>query len=183
MPKKTGDDAVISELGNWNVASDFVREKIMKPLIKIDYYEDIAARGFESIEMDVFNWQAPPNALVRIKGMQWMISEMNKLILNTKFALKKSGTKEQIMKLKESIDKIKTILPKLSKKIVDNIEGTEKIVIRDEILFDDVLDRLRTIKSNINEPLNKNHLIFVDSEEFDPQKYKEQIMKQATERG
>lgn len=183
MPKKTQDESMVSELGNWNVANDFVREKIMKPLVKIDLFEDLAEYGVESIGEDLINWNSPPNDIVRIKGFNWMISEMIKLILNAKFALKKSGTKATIMEYKKQLEKIKKVIPNLTKKTRNQIEGTSKTVIKDEILFQQLLNAVKIIKSKINEPLNKNNLIFVDSDEFDPQKYKKTVLEMAISRG
>ena len=43
-PKEEGYN--ISETGNWNVASDYSRLKIMKPLYNCDIYENIAKFGY-----------------------------------------------------------------------------------------------------------------------------------------
>ncbi len=183
MPKNTKEDNLISELGNWNVANDFVREKIMKPLIKIDLYEDLAEKGSESIAEDLYNWNSPPNDVVKIKGFKWMIAEMIKLILNAKFALKKSGTKQTILGYKEQLSQIQKLLPTLIKVKRNHIAGTQTVSIKNPELYRELLEVVKGIKSKINEPLNKNHLIFVDSDEFDPQAYKKQVMEMATTRG
>lgn len=183
MSKNNKDEAMISELGNWNVASDFVREKIMKPLIKIDMFEDLAEKGYESIAEELYFWYAPPNDVVKIKGFRWMIDEMIKLILNAKFALKKSGTKATILKYKKQLEEIKGVLPHLIKITHNSITKTQNVSITNQTIYYELLDKVKEIKSKINEPLNKNNLIFVDSEEFDPQAYKEQIMKLAMTRG
>ena len=50
-------------------------------------------------------------------------------------------------------------------------------------LFEKVLKQILEIKSNINEPLNKNHLIFTDREEFDPSAFKKSLKDRMVNRG
>ena len=53
----------------------------------------------------------------------------------------------------------------------------------DEKKYYKVLDMVIEIKSKLNEPLNKNHLIFTNKDEFDPKAYKKQIIEDAKTRG
>ena len=48
MPKKdkSSGDHVISESGNWNVAAQFSKSKIMDPLDRCDIYENLARYGY-----------------------------------------------------------------------------------------------------------------------------------------
>jgi hypothetical protein len=183
MPRRDDGDSVISETGNWNVADDYSRTKIMKPLLLCDYYEDIAMFGYDSIIEELGNYETPPNDIIRIKAMKRLIKQMKRVIDNSKFALRKPGTKKEILKYKEEIVKLENIVPKLVKINYNQQENKKSIVISNLDLFDNVLDKLSDIKSKINEPLNKNHLIFTDKEEFDPKAFKERLKKRMIEKG
>lgn len=178
MPKKEDGEAVVSETGNWNVADTFSKTKIMKPLIMCDFYEDIAMFGYESLVEELINFQAPPNDIIRIKAMQRLVKELIRLINNAKFALKKPGTREKAIEYKQALQKIEKAIPNL----VD-IHKNKQISIPDLDLFNDFLEKISEIKSKINEPLNRNHLIFTDKEEFDPIAFKQRLKHRMIEQG
>lgn len=173
MPKKDGSESVVSETGNWNVADQYTKNKIMRPLNRCDYYEDIAYFGYESIAEELGNYQAPPNDLVRVKAMKRLIMELIRVIDNSKFALKKGGTKKTILKYKENLQTLHSALPNLIHISRNRVAGTSSVSIKNPVLFEEILKKISEIKSKINEPLNANHLIFVDKEEFDPRKFKQ----------
>ena len=171
----------ISDTGNWNVASDYSRLKIMKPLDFCDHYENIAKFGYDSImeELDSFNL---PNDVLRLTGFKRLISELLKLINNARFSMKTDGTRKKLEEYEKNLNEIYKIIPLLSKTINNQIKKTNKIIIRDD-MYDKALSRVLEIKSLINEPLNKNHLIFTDKKEFDPKAYKDMVIEGATHRG
>ena len=175
MPKKEGDEYIISETGNWNVADQYTKNKIMRPLNLCDYYEDIANFGYESIAEELINYDAPPNDLIRIKALKRLISTLIRIVQNSKFALKKEGTKQEALKYKAQLEKLEKVIPKIIRLKVNQIKKTKSFIIKDHTLFQQILDSVSIIKSKINEPLNKNHLIFTDKEEFDPKKFKENL--------
>ena len=179
MKKEEGYN--VSELGNWNVASDFSRLKVMKPLYLCDLYENVARFGHDNFLDQLENLNLPMDVL-RLNGFVRLVNELLKLIKNTKFAMKKGKTKEDMEGHEEKLKKILKTLPALSKTIVNNRRNTKQVKINNE-RYNAVLDIVLEIKSKINEPLNKNHLIFTDKEEFDPRKYKSQIIDGAVSRG
>ncbi len=183
MPKKDGDDYVISETGNWNVADQYTKSKIMRPLNLCDYYEDIARFGYESIAEELINYQAPPNDVIRIKAIKRLILELIRLIDNSKFALKKSGTKQTILEYKGLLKKILPLIPQVVHISKNDIEGTTQVTISKPALFEEILEKISGIKSKINEPLNQNHLIFTDTEEFDPVAFKKGLKDRMVNRG
>ncbi len=175
MPKRDGDDSIISELGNWNVADQYTKGKIMKPLNRCDYYEDIASFGYESIIDELINYDAIPNDIIRYNGLKRLVRELIRLIDNAKFALKKAGTKQTALSYKNKLEKIQRNLYKLVKVQTNQIKKTKTLRIRNLVVFELYLSQVSKIKSKINEPLNANHLIFVDKEEFDPRKFKKNL--------
>lgn len=183
MPRKDEDDSVISETGNWNVADTYSKSKIMRPLIMCDYYEDIATFGYDSIADELINYEAPPNDLIRIKAFKRLLKELIRVIDNCKFALKKPGTRTLVLKYRGSLKSILKSLPNLLETHYNQIEDTKTFFIRSETLFTEFLEKVSEIKSAINEPLNKNHLIFTDREEFDPKAFKERIKTRMVNQG
>jgi hypothetical protein len=179
MPKKDGDEFIISETGNWNVADQYAKNKIMKPLNLADYYEDIATFGYESIAEEFMNYNAPPNDVIRIKALKRLIKTLIRVIDNSKFALKKQGTKKEALSYKQSLEKLDLIIATITR----TSQETGNIKITKEILFQEIIKKVSIIKSKINEPLNANHLIFTDKEEFDPKAFKDRKKRRMEEEG
>lgn len=169
----------ISETGNWNSASDFSRLKIMKPLDFCDHYENIARFGYDTLIEELEHFGIPLDNL-KLIGFERLISELLKICGNVKFAMKVSGTDKELKKIKEDLEKIKDLIPMLHKTITKQ-KNKQMFLIKEK--YDQALDIVIKIKSDLNMPLNKNHLIFTDKKEFDPKAYKKQIMDDAKTRG
>lgn len=182
MPKKdlsTGE-MIISDSGNWNVASDFARIKIMVPLAKCDYYEDIAKFGSESIIEELLGYQIQED-LVKYTGLKRLINELLKICKNSAFAMKKGKTNEKLKEHENNLKRIKNVLPVLVHIKKNDIIKTSELILNKK--FDETLDLVLEIKSLINIPLNQNHLIFTDKEEFDPHAYKRSTKERMVHRG
>ena len=182
MVKRDKDEA-ISELGNWNVADSYSKSKIMRPLILCDYYEDLATYGYDSLIEELVNFQAPPNDFIRIRALKRLIKELIKLINNAKFALKVKGTKATIIKYKNLLKKMEEVIPKLIDLKYNPITKSKEPGIKNPVIFNNFLEQVIEIKSKINEPLNRNHLIFTDKEEFDPRAFKERLKDRIKNKG
>lgn len=176
---KKEDGYNISELGNWNVASDYSRLKIMKPLDFCDHYENVARFGYDTLLEQLENFGIPLDTL-KLIGFERLVNELLKLCGNSKFAMKVGGTLAELEKLEGQLKSIRGIMPLLSKTIIKQ-KSKELVLIKDK--YYKTLDFVVEIKSKLNEPLNKNHLIFTDKQEFDPKAYKKQIMDDAKTRG
>lgn len=171
----------ISETGNWNVASDYSRLKIMKPLYNCDIYENIAKFGYDSFSEQLEYYGIPEESL-RLMGLDRLIHELLKLIQNSKFAMKSKGTDEILIGFEKTLKAILKYTPDISTIKVNQIKKTRETKINEK-MFNLILNKVLDIKSKINEPLNSNDLIFTSQEDFDPVAYKEEIFKQATTRG
>lgn len=169
----------ISELGNWNVAADYSKLKIMKPLDFCDHYENIARFGYDTLIEQLENFNVPLDTL-KLIGFERLINELIKLCGNSKFAMKVGNTKTELNNLEKELKRMRKLIPLIYKTITKN---RRKMVIIHEKIYYQCLDYIIEIKSKLNEPLNKNHLIFTDKKEFDPKKYKDKIIEDATTRG
>lgn len=168
----------ISDLGNWNVAKEYSHFKIMKNLYLADEYSNIAIFGSSSLIEELEN--VVPLDTLKLSGLSRLINVLILIIDNSLFAAKKGDSKEKLTTYRETLKKILKVFPVSYKTIT--IKGKQIIKIIPE-KFNQILDKTLEIKSNINEPLNQNHLIFTDKEEFDPKKYKSQIFEGATTKG
>ena len=169
----------ISELGNWNVASDYSRLKIMKPLDFCDHYENIARFGYDTLIEQLEHFGIPLDTL-KLIGFERLVNEMIKLIGNSKFAMKIGNTRKEVENFEEKLKNIRSLIPVLSKTV--KTQKGKYLVLNQEKYYK-ALDIVIEIKSKLNEPLNKNHLIFTDKQEFDPKAYKKKIMDDAVSRG
>ena len=169
----------VSELGNWNVASDYSRLKIMKPLDFCDHYENIARFGYDTLIDQLENFGIPLDTL-KLIGFERLVNELIKLCGNSKFDMKSAGTKKELKELEEKLKEVRKLIPLLSKTISKQ-KRKETVLVTEK--YYKALDFVVEIKSKINEPLNKNHLIFTNKEEFDPKAYKKGIIEGAKTRG
>lgn len=184
MPKSQMDEDsyTISETGNWNVADIFSKIKIMKILDQVDDLERVATNGYDSFLESMLNYSVPVDTL-RLDGLRWLMDELIMLCKNVKFAMKRAGTKAKLSKLEDNLQAIKTKMYPLTFSVkINEATQTKTVRIKEEV-FQLVLKKVSEIKSLINEPLNENHLIYVDKEEFDPQAFKEKIKKRMIEKG
>ena len=174
------DETHVSETGNWNVASDYSKSKIMKHLYYADEYETIATFGavdfFEELQINF-----DPDSL-RIRAFRRLIKTLIMLIDNSKFAIKKSGDKKKLEDYRKELDRFYKIVPKLCKVKKNNIKKTSELKIIPEI-YNPILERTVEIKSLINDPLNASDLLFLNKDEFDPRKFKKELLEKITTQG
>ncbi len=170
-----------SDTGNWNVADSFAHAQIMAPIALCSTYGDIALYGHADFLEELNNFGLSTDEL-RISGLNRLINELIKLGENCKFAMKIKGTKEEIKKMLEQLYKIRDkIFPGTFTKTIDQRDNSVTLKCADS--FKKTLELVSKIKSDINIPLNKNHLIFVDKEEFDVRDFKKRIKDRIINRG
>ena len=176
-----GDESLMSpETGNWNVASDYSKLKIMKHLYLSDEYEIIATFGTSTLVEELqltFN----PDFL-RIRAFRRLVKTLIMLIDNSIFAIKHAKGITDLKDWRKDLDRIYKIIPILFKIKKDDIKKISEVII-DKGKYDPILQQVIKIKSSINEPLNKSDLLFLDREEFDPRQFKKDIMKRLAEKG
>jgi hypothetical protein len=175
MPRK---DFEASETGNWNSAADYSKVKIFRWLAEADEMEMLATYGTSSFEEDfMFNEETKVKA--RLLAIEKLRKVLSMIIKNTSFAIK-AGDKESFEDYEKRLNIMKDGL--LNVKKVTTMRN-KKIVKIDEKLFDKFLNILIEIKSNLNEPLNKADLIFTHREDFDPKKFKKEMLEHLTDEG
>lgn len=179
MPKNE-ESLVLSETGNWNVAADFSKLKIMRQLYLADDYESVAKFG-TSLLYDEFTNPYPQDVL-RKKGFERLVDTLIKIIDNSIFAVKDPESKDKLNTLRSELCRIEKLIPKLSRTVKKRLSSPPQLEILNEV-FNPIFERVRIIKSEINEPLNKNDLIFTNRKEFDKKKFKEGIKNRVINHG
>ncbi len=169
---KKDDDYVVSEYGNWNVAAEYSKLKIMKQLYLADEYQTIATFGTVDF-IDEFN-QGIDIDMMKIRGIGRLIKTLMLLIDNTIFAIREKA-RGNLPDLRKELDRYYKCLNKLYKTQKDVRKNTSKLVLIKED-FEKALERIVEIKSLINEPLNKADLIFTYKEEFDYEAFRKKKM-------
>ncbi len=177
MPQEEG---FVSETGNWNVASDYARLKIMKPLYLADEYELISIFGSADF-IEELNLTINADVL-KIRGFKRLVNCLIMLIDNSYFAVKKDKGQQDLLDFKEELKRIDKIIPLLCKTKTNQLKKTKELILIKE-KYDPVLQRVLEIKAGINKPLNQNHLIFTDKKEFDPRAFKEGIKDRMINQG
>lgn len=148
----------------WNVADGYTKIKILRLLIKLDQYETIAKFGTEEIDEElVLN----KNQLAqrRINGLDRMIFSLEQLIGNVKFALK-VASQDTISTFEERIINVRSVFDGISTSSEDMIDNQIEIGIHEE-LFNICFNILKSIKDDLNFPINQAGLIFRESDEVD----------------
>jgi len=179
-PKQSYDTYKISETGNWNVAADYVKFKIMKFLYWIDEFQILCESG----SSDIFQELTSPVSEDKIKIVSFkrLVNYLLMLIGNTEFAIKKKVDQESFKKSREDLEKIKKIIPALFYSKKNKVTKESSLKIENE-KFEKVLKEVIKIKSDILTPLNNSNLIFTPSEEFDPHAFKKKLMEDASNLG
>lgn len=175
------DEYLVSEYGNWNVASEYSKLKIMKQLYLADEYQTIATFGTVDF-LDELNNPVEIDTL-KIKGFARLIKTLILLMDNTKFAIRPSILKNtKFDDLRKELERYYKCLHLLYKQKKDVRKGMTNIVlIKDN--YEKALERVIEIKTMINDPLNKADLIFTYKEEIDPLEWKRQQMERVISEG
>lgn len=160
----------------WNVAQGYTTLKILKPLVELDKLIKIAIYGVENIEE--IN-QIPPQMKTdtRIEAINRVIDTLKEIFENSEFAMKKYKTEEELKKLIERVERVEKVLPAITIKTTDQRTNSEIDQINEKH-FKNCLNELRLIKKEIPKPLNKNGLIFSQSEEIDLDMIKREIIEE-----
>lgn len=172
MVKKGLDYDSISETGNWNVAKEYSKLKIMNPLVLADQYQTIAVFGTSSfIEELQINFNTD---VLKIKALKRLIYTLTLLIDNSIFAIKKKPDKDKMKEARENLKKFETFLPLLYDVKKNNVKKTSSLRIRYD-RYEEILEGVIGIKSQLNDYLNGSDLLFIDKEDFDPVAYKDKV--------
>lgn len=170
----SSSDAVgSSTLGSdaWNVAEGYTKLKILKQLIFLDRYENIALYGVDDMDEDEA-YDESAISKKRETALLRYVSTLKQLLGNVEFAIGKED-QAKIKGFRSTIEEIEEYLDGVSYVRINQVANTSELKIN-EIHMKICIDILQNIKNEINKPINKAGLIFRESDEVNI----DQIMKE-----
>lgn len=157
----------------WNVADGYTKIKILKHLVQLDRYENIALFG--SDDMEDFEFDNNFIAKRRDEALRRMVTTLRQLIGNVQFALKAKDKKE-INSYGERVAFVGNLLDGIS--FTEENQITKESYLRiNEPHFSKCIKVLQRVKDEINFPINNAGLIFRGSDEIDLDKIQSEIIK------
>lgn len=157
------DSIIDTESEAWNIAKGFTTMKILKQMINLDRYENIAQYG--SDEMDDPTDYYPDIAERRAKGLRRFLTTLRQLLGNCLFAIKK-GDRPIISDYLKKIDSIENVLDGIGYYEENGITHEKEFRINEDH-FGVCFRILRKMKDDVNMQLNRAGLIFRESDEID----------------
>lgn len=157
----------------WNVADGYTKIKILRHLVQLDRYENIALYGTE--DMDDLPYDPSMISKRREEAIKRVISTLRQLLGNVKFAIKK----EDKPKVDDFVDQVNFV-----DSLIDGVAFFEENMITHETVlrineehFKNCMNTLQRVKDEINFPINNAGLIFRGSDEVDLDKITTEIIE------
>jgi len=112
----------------------------------------------------------------RVEGFERMIFCLRQLIGNCKFSIEKGEDEKEVAKLSERIDQVEKVADGIGSEFINDITKENELRINEQH-FRTCFDILRSVKDDLNFLLNKNGLIFRQSDEMDLDKIMNDIVE------
>lgn len=161
---KADGEGVIS-LGSqaWNIADGFTKIKILRILINIDLNETIAMFGRKDMEDLTSDYEVPYK---RYEALQRVLFDLKQLIGNCKFAINKGIDEDRLEYFLKRLDNVEKVFDGVADHLVNDVTKEDELRINEEH-FRKCFNILRSIKDELNFPINRAGLIFKASETMD----------------
>lgn len=157
----------------WNVADGYTKIKILRHLVQLDRYENIALYGSE--DMDEFPYDDSSIAKRREEAIRRMVSTLRQLLGNVKFAIKKED-KKKVDDFLDRVELVDSVIEGIA--VIEENMVTHDVVMRiNEDHFKNCMKVLQDVKDEINFPINNAGLIFRESGEVDLDKITNEIIE------
>lgn len=159
--KASGEGIFKGDSESWNVADGFTKINVLKILIEINMYEEIARFGFRQGE-DCIETEIPYK---RVEGFERLMFALRQVTSNCMFQIEKDDRKnaEELIK---RVDQVESFSSGICD-VVKNDVTKESILRINEEHFRKCLDILSDVKQDLNSILNRAGLIFRKGEETD----------------
>lgn len=171
--KSSGEDVISLGTQAWNIADGFTKIKILRLLIELDLHETIAMFGKKDMEEHLEIDEIPYR---RVEAFQRMIFCLRQLIGNCRFSIEKGADEKTIAGMIERIDQVENVGDGISDTFINDVTKESELRIN-EVHFRKCFDILRSIKDELNFPINRAGLIFRQSDEMDLDKIMNDIIE------
>ena len=166
------------EGANWNSAAMYSELVVMRYIRQANMYDEIATFGTSNIIED-FTIDDNSKNFARIQAVKRLWKALEMLINASRMALIEAD-KKKVDILMTKLVSIKPYIAKIEEIKRDERNGTTRIDINPQI-FESVHTILIQIKVDLLEPINSNNLIYGKFTEYDPDKVKEEFMREMIE--
>jgi len=161
--KASGEDAIGLGTQAWNIADGYTKIKILRLLIQLDLDEEIALFGRKDQD-DLTPFEEIPYK--RVEAFQKFKFHLEQIIGNCKFAIEKGYDDLVIERLINRIRQVEVYSSEIYSEIINDITHENELKIN-EAHFRLCFNILRSIKDELNFPVNRAGLIFRQGEELD----------------
>lgn len=169
----SGESVISLGTQAWNIADGFTKIKILRLLIELDLHETIAKFGKKDMEEQIMNDQIPYK---RVEAFERMIFTLRQLIGNCSFSIEKGADEKTIAGMIQRIEQVDEVADGIASQYIDDVRKTEDLRINEEH-FKNCFNILRSIKDELNFPINRAGLIFRQSDEMDLDKIMNDIVE------
>jgi len=171
---ESGEGAISLGTDAWNIADGFTKIKILRLLIQIDLDEELAMFGKRD-DQDATPPQMIPQR--RIESFEKMLFHLRQLIGNCKFSIAKGGLDDTLLtQYMERLKMVEEFSGACADWKINDITKENSLEINEDH-FRKSFNILRTIKDDLNFPLNRASLIFRQSDEMDLDKIMRDIVE------
>jgi len=168
---ESGESSISLGTEAWNIADGFTKIKILRLLIQIDLDEEIAMFGKKDDTADI-----PPYMIAekRVEGFEKMIFHLKQLIGNCNFSIEKGTDEEIVGAFMNRLANVERVADGIADWKINDITKENTLTIN-PTHFRKCFDILRSIKDELNTPINRAGLIFRQSSEIDLDKIMQDI--------
>lgn len=173
----------ISETGNWNNAK-FYAGLLAHHIANILDYREICYFGSNDLMMEMMS-DEQSQTRAKIKALYRWIKTEQFLIKDSMFAIKSGKIdRDKLNEYSKVLVQVEKMYPLIkSEQIVDGYNGRMRIIKINESEYRKIINILDALHELILDPLNKNDLIFLGSDDYNPFEAKQKLMKELSEKG
>jgi hypothetical protein len=169
----SGENVISLGTQAWNIADGFTKIKILRLLIELDLHETIAMFGKKDMEEQTDPTNIPYR---RVEAFERMIFSLKQLIGNCRFSIEKGADEKTIAGMIERIEQVDAVAGGVASSFVNDVTKEESLRINEDH-FKNCFNILRSIKDELNFPINRAGLIFRQSDEMDLDKIMNDIIE------
>ena len=163
--KASGENLVSLGTDAWNFADGFTKIKILKILIEVDLLEVFSKYGYQNID-DYATVDVQSLPRIRVEALDRYVFAMKQLIGNCRFSINDRKDKEIMNQYIERLNNVEDVLDGIATICTNALTKEDEMVINEEH-FMNCFRIIKSIKDELNFPLNRAGLIFRQSDEID----------------
>ena len=157
----------------WKIGKNFSMYHVLLPFIECKRLVKVCLFGVEDISEDMIPIEMKNEN--KVNAMNRLLEELKQIIDDTMFVMD-SKTKKTMDGLRIKLKNVETYIDGISYECVDIRTGYRSLMLI-EIHYNNSLNELRSILSDIKVPLNIKDLIFSSGGDLDLEKMKNEIIE------